>query len=529
MKRVQRLTSWFSKMRIGVKLSMAFFLVLTMTVVLGGVAITTLSMVNQASSDLALKWMPGVGHLTNLRSAILELREFETKHTRAEDSSAMDEYESKMDSLLLHINAQIAGYEERIAGSEEKKQFDVFKKSWAEYLVIDRNVLRLSRTNKQTDAREIGDGASRMASNDSIDALDRLTAFNFEGGRQAAGNATRTYARARIGTIGLLAGTLLVGALLAIFITRGLLTQLGGEINYAARIAGRIALGDLAVRIDTRPHDKSSLLFEIKAMRDSLAAMVGEVRSGIDTIATATSEIASGNLDLSSRTERQACSLQETATSMAKLTTTVRQNSDSARQANGLAESASEVALEGGQVVSQVVDTMGSINQSARKIVDIIGVIDGIAFQTNILALNAAVEAARAGEQGRGFAVVASEVRSLVQRSAAAAREIKTLIGDSVEKVEAGSKLVGQAGKTMDAIVVSVRRVTDIMAEIAAASREQEAGIGQVNQAVGEMDATTQQNAALVEQAAAAAASLQGQADNLAQVVSVFKLDDNFA
>ena len=260
-------------------------------------------------------------------------------------------------------------------------------------------------------------------------------------------------------------------------------------------------------------------------MNGALVNIVSEVRSGTETIASASQQIATGNADLSSRTESQASSLEETASSMEELTSTVKQNADNARQANQLAVSASEVAVKGGAVVSEVVETMGSINESAKKIVDIIGVIDGIAFQTNILALNAAVEAARAGEQGRGFAVVASEVRSLAQRSAQAAKEIKVLIDNSVEKVDAGSRLVDQAGVTMQEVVESIRRVTDIMGEISAASAEQTSGIEQVQQAVTQMDETTQQNAALVEEAAAAAESLREQADKLTQVVSVFKLD----
>jgi methyl-accepting chemotaxis protein len=253
--------------------------------------------------------------------------------------------------------------------------------------------------------------------------------------------------------------------------------------------------------------------------------VVGEVRQGIEAITTASGEIASGNLDLSSRTEEQAGSLEETASSMEELTSTVKQNVENARQANTLAISASDIAQKGGNVVSQVISTMDSIKDSSGRIVDIIAVIDGIAFQTNILALNAAVEAARAGEQGRGFAVVASEVRSLAQRSAAAAKEIKTLIGESVERVNVGGKLVGEAGATMGEIVSSVKRVTDIMAEIMAASQEQGAGIEQVNQAINQIDSITQQNAALVEQAAAAAASLQDQASNLSRAISVFKLN----
>ena len=315
-----------------------------------------------------------------------------------------------------------------------------------------------------------------------------------------------------------------IGALGAWIISRGLLRQLGGQPDYAVRIAGRIAAGELGVRIDTAPGDRSSLLYAMKGMRDSLVDIVSQVRAGTLTIADASSEIAAGNHDLSKRTERQAQTLMDTAASMEELTGTVRQNAENARQANALAESASSVALRGGAVVGQVVETMASINDSSKQIADIIGVIDSIAFQTNILALNAAVEAARAGEQGRGFAVVAGEVRNLAQRSAAAAHQIKDLIKSSVERVDAGARLVDAAGSTMDEIVTSVKRVTDIMAEISLASAEQSAGIEQVNAAIGRMDEATRQNAALVEQASAAAGALQDEATTLAQVVSVFKM-----
>ncbi|SDC28097.1 methyl-accepting chemotaxis protein [Massilia sp. PDC64] len=325
--------------------------------------------------------------------------------------------------------------------------------------------------------------------------------------------------------LAILAVAAAAGAAAAWFISHGLLRQLGGQPDYAVGIAGAIAAGDLSVPIETRPDDRSSLLYAMKGMRDSLVNIVSQVRAGTLTIANASTEIAAGNQDLSERSERQAGTLEETASSMEELTGTVRQNADNARQANTLAESASTVAQRGGAVVAQVVQTMASINDSSKQIAEIISVIDGIAFQTNILALNAAVEAARAGEQGRGFAVVAGEVRSLAQRSAAAAKEIKTLISDSVAKVGDGAKLVDEAGSTMEEIVTSVKRVTDIMAEISLASQEQSAGIEQVNRAIGQMDEATQQNAALVEQAGAAASALQDEAANLARLVSIFKLD----
>ena len=297
-------------------------------------------------------------------------------------------------------------------------------------------------------------------------------------------------------------------------------------IRQAVELAETVAGGDLTRTIEATSNDETGALLRALAnMNNSLVGIVTEVRTGTDSITTASSEISAGNHDLSARTEQQASSLEETAASMEELTSTVKQNADNARQANGLAQTASDVAIKGGAVVSQVIVTMGSINESSRKIVDIIGVIDGIAFQTNILALNAAVEAARAGEQGRGFAVVASEVRTLAQRSAAAAKEIKTLIGNSVDQVDAGAKLVDQAGATMEQVVASIRRVTDIMGEITIASAEQTEGIEQVNQAIAEMDQVTQQNAALVEESAAAAESMQQQAGRLVQVVSVFKLE----
>jgi methyl-accepting chemotaxis protein len=324
--------------------------------------------------------------------------------------------------------------------------------------------------------------------------------------------------------LAVLAVAALTAGALGVLIPRSVQRALGADPAALSEVVNRVADGDLGPVHGADRAPAGSVLASMSTMRDNLARIVTDVRSGSDSIATASSQIAQGNQDLSSRTEQQASSLQETAASMEELGSTVKQNADNARQANQLAQGASEVAVKGGTVVAQVVDTMKGINDSSKKIADIISVIDGIAFQTNILALNAAVEAARAGEQGRGFAVVAGEVRSLAQRSAEAAKEIKSLITDSVERVESGSALVDQAGATMDEVVTAIRRVTDIMGEITSASAEQSQGVSQVGEAVSQMDQVTQQNAALVEESAAAAESLKQQAQTLVQAVSVFKL-----
>jgi methyl-accepting chemotaxis protein len=352
--------------------------------------------------------------------------------------------------------------------------------------------------------------------------VDALIALQLSEAERLDKQSRTMYELVRVVCLAGMAFGLLLAGVIGTFLIRGIVKP----IEKAVDIAHAVAHGDLTQHIEVETGDETGRLMQaLKDMNSGLVKIVSQVRGGTDTIATAAGQIAAGNMDLSSRTEQQASSLEETASSMEELTSTVKQNAENARQANVLAVSASEVAGKGGAVVSEVVETMGAINESAKKIVDIIAVIDGIAFQTNILALNAAVEAARAGEQGRGFAVVASEVRNLAQRSAAAAKEIKTLIDNSVEKVQVGSMLVDQAGKTMAEIVDSVSRVTDIMSEITAASMEQTSGIEQVNVAITQMEQATQQNAALVEEASAAAQSMRDEAEGLERAVGAFRLD----
>ena len=356
------------------------------------------------------------------------------------------------------------------------------------------------------------------------EGAQKLNRLQLDVAKEEYDAAVARYAKLRMFMLAGIGAGFLFAFAFGMALVRGISRQLGGEPGEAAELARSVAAGDLTSRIDLKAGDTTSMMAQLGVMQKSLSAVVSSVRQGSEGVATASAEIAQGNHDLSARTESQASALEETAASMEQLSATVKQNADSARQANQLAMNASTVAIKGGEVVAQVVGTMKDINDSSKRISDIISVIDGIAFQTNILALNAAVEAARAGEQGRGFAVVASEVRSLAGRSAAAAKEIKSLINASVERVEQGTALVDKAGVTMTEVVGSIRRVTDLMGEISAASNEQAAGVAQVGEAVQQMDQVTQQNAALVEEMAAAASSLKSQAEDLVGTVAVFKV-----
>jgi methyl-accepting chemotaxis protein len=391
----------------------------------------------------------------------------------------------------------------------------------AVYLPTREKLLDQVRAGKLDEAKATLLNENRPAQLAYMNALDGLIKQQQDLMTVAGGAVDDSITQTRIDVGAALLGSFLIGSLMSLWIVR----STTGPLNLGVKVARGVSEGDLAQQFESGGESETGqLLTALREMKDRLAGIVGGVRSGAEGVATAAAQIAQGNNDLSSRTEQQASALEETAASMEELSSTVKLNAENARQANQLALGASGVAVKGGEVVAQVVDTMKGINVSSKKIADIIGVIDGIAFQTNILALNAAVEAARAGEQGRGFAVVAGEVRSLAQRSADAAKEIKTLINDSVERVEQGSSLVDQAGRTMEEVVNAIKRVSDIVAEISAASAEQSSGVAQIGQAVTQMDQATQQNAALVEESAAAAESLRHQAQQLVDAVAVFKI-----
>jgi len=513
-----------SNLKIGARLGLAFAVILVLMASMIAIGVWRLQEVAQATVHMeeasAKERLTHQWYLGNIANAVRT-----SARVRSNDAEVQKQFQTEMEAQSLEITKLQNQIVELISSAEGKQLMSVVGERRTTYMDVRKEVFKLKgEGNAAAEAAakkliEAKMDPALLAYNQSVQAVVEYQQTIFQ---KAKAKVDDLYASGRTVLITLGTIALILSAVLAWLLSRSITRPL----DYAVAVARTVASGDLRNKIQSSSNDETGqLLHALRDMNDGLVQSVSQVRTGIETIATASSQIAAGNLDLSSRTEEQASSLEETASSMEELTSTVKQNADNARQANQLAVSASGVAEKGGEVVARVVDTMEEINASAKKIVDIIGVIDGIAFQTNILALNAAVEAARAGEQGRGFAVVASEVRNLAQRSAAAAKEIKTLIGDSVDKVELGSKLVGEAGVTMDEVVQSVKHVTDIMAEIMAASQEQSAGIEQVNQAIGQMDQVTQQNAALVEEAAAAAESLNEQAAKLAEAVSVFKLD----
>ncbi|QBE66410.1 methyl-accepting chemotaxis protein [Pseudoduganella lutea] len=512
-----------SNMRIGARLALGFAVAILIMLIMSLVGISRIQEVAARTDQLVKDRYVKVTWLSDMRSQV-------NRGAQAVRNAMLTPDPAKTEDFLREMAAADAAGGES-AGKMHKSDltpdvraiFDQQDKAYFAYKErLDKAIARY-----RTGDRE---GAVQAMFSEVVPAqtvyfrhLDELLKIHRELMEHDADTAATAAKAATTLMIVLLVVAILVSAVIGWLITRSVTSP----VAEAVRIAETVAGGDLTAQIvTTRQDEMGRLLGALGGMTAALTGTVRTVRDSTDAINTAAAEIASGNMDLSNRTEQQAASLEETASSMEELTSTVQQNADNARQANQLVVSAASHANEGGQVVSQVVETMGSIKESSSKIVDIIGVIDGIAFQTNILALNAAVEAARAGEQGRGFAVVASEVRNLAQRSASAAREIKELIYDSVEKVDAGSRLVDQAGTTMERIVTSVKQVADIMNEIASASQEQSSGIAQVNTTITTMDSATQQNAALVEEAAAAAASMRDQAQLLATAISVFRIEE---
>ncbi|WP_269106457.1 methyl-accepting chemotaxis protein [Massilia sp. TS11] len=512
----------FKDLKIGHKLALGFGAVILAAVGLGLVALYEVGDLAKAFEKVTADRYPKTVQAQRIKDKLNETARNTRNMLIMDDEAAIASEMQNIAEAGKVITATLEELDRTVKSEQGRAKLAAIGTARADFLKTRTQFLDAVKDKRFDQARTILLKDMRPLQLRYMEAIDQFLEFQTIQMKDATVSAEATVQTTRVLVIGLLVVAVAVGVAVVILMMRSIVTPL----TEAVSVARRVAEGDLTAHIEVdRKDETGEMLGALEAMNSSLQRIVREVRTGTDSIATAAEQIASGNMDLSGRTEQQASSLEETASSMEEMTSTVRQNADNSRQARQLANSASQIAEQGGSVVQQVVETMGGINNASRKIVDIIAVIDGIAFQTNILALNAAVEAARAGEQGRGFAVVASEVRNLAQRSAAAAKEIKVLISDSVGQVDRGAALVNEAGATMQNVLESVRRVTDVMSEIAAASVEQEAGIEQINQAVTEMDTVTQQNAALVEEAAAAAAALRDQAERLSATVAVFKLD----
>jgi len=505
-------------LRIGLRLGGGFTILLLIMLLISVTSIVSMGHMARSTTEITevalakermiSDWFRNIHSGSRRTTAIAKSSDPSLATFFAEDAAESSRQSSKLQDRI----------EPLLQTQEEKDIWVEIKKARAGYLAGRDVVTKAKAEGRAEDAERLFTQQYQPATQRYIDMVQRLLDMQRAAIDSSAADVLVRFSASRAAIITVVSLAFVLGALAAWWITRGITRPLAE----ALRVARTVANNDLTSRITVDSRDETGQLLQaLRQMNDNLAQVVGQVRSGADSIATASGEIDAGNQDLSSRTEQQASSLEQTAAAMEELTSTVKQNAENARQANQLAASASQTAVQGGKVVAGVVDTMGGISESSRKIADIIGVIDSIAFQTNILALNAAVEAARAGEQGRGFAVVAGEVRALAQRSASAAKDIKDLIADSVSKVEAGTRQVAEAGRTMDGIVQSVQQVS----EITAASQEQSSGINQVHQAISQMDTVTQQNAALVEEAAAATGSLKSQVHQLAAAVSVFRIE----
>ena len=513
------------QLKIGARLGLAFAAVLLLLTLLGGFGMYQTSQANFYAKDLGTNWLPSVKVLGDIRATLNDIRRASQRHIlEISPEGKQAQRQRHDDGLQNKLPKLLALYEPLIATQEERQGFEKIKSSLETYKTLDTKQMQLAEGSEADilEARKLSIGETSQAFAELTTYVGKNVDINIDGADKSTAAAAVSYQQALMVSGSVIVIAVLMGAVLAVAVTRSI-TQ---PLSTGVAVAEAVAQGDLTSKFDIQGRDEpADLLRALQHMNDRLVDIVGQVRLSSDSIATGSAEIATGNADLSQRTEQQASNLEETAASMEELNSTVKTNADTALQANRLASEATHAAEQGGAVVGRVVATMQDISASSKKISDIIGVIDGIAFQTNILALNAAVEAARAGEQGRGFAVVASEVRSLASRSAEAAKEIKTLIGASVEKVEVGTTLVDEAGQSMEGIVNQVKRVSLLINEISSASMEQSSGISQIGDAVNQLDQVTQQNAALVEESAAAADSLKNQSQRLAELVSVFKID----
>ena len=505
---------------------LGFFAVIALLIALGTLSLVELKHQNDHAEQLRDNWLPSVRRSLEMQASLHNLRLAEYRLVTASTPGEIEADEPLVIEAVASYERAGLEYEKLITEPEERAAFASIRALVRQYMELDRQIRELTRAGKAADATAMLKGPGFELRNAIDENIRKIVAANVAGSMREGTAANQTYSHAAAAVAGLVIAATAVAVALALSMARSLLKLLGGEPSEAVRIAGEVANGHLDTAVRVQPGDRTSLIFSLDAMKNQLAVSVRRIQSASASLSAAAGEMAQGNAELSQRTEEQAASLEETASSMEEISGTVRNNAENARQASVLADEASAIAIHGGDVVGRVVDTMIEISGSSARMAEIIGVIEGIAFQTNILALNASVEAARAGEQGRGFAVVAGEVRMLAQRSATAAREIKDLIGESVHRVQAGSKLVEEAGRTMNEVVDSVKRVTDIVNEISSASEEQSAGIEQVNTAVAQMDQMTHRNAALVVEAAAEAQSMARLAQELREAVSVFQIAD---